>query len=86
MLVQFQHNSVLVQFPSQQAHSAAAIDDPEAESVSEADPSKVYTSEEAALEPAEPLSSQIHREEEAHRAVAALGMKPVKAEDHKLTK
>jgi len=46
----------------------------------------VYTSEETALEPAEPLSSQIHREEEAHRAVAALGIKPVKAEDHKLTK
>ncbi|KAA6425748.1 MAG: glycosyltransferase family 77 [Trebouxia sp. A1-2] len=73
-------------FASQQAHSAAATNDPEAESVSEADPSKVYTSEEAALEPAEPLSSQIHREEEAHRAVATLGMKPVKAEDHKLTK
>ncbi|KAL0034633.1 hypothetical protein WJX77_000275 [Trebouxia sp. C0004] len=69
-----------------QAQSAAATDDPEAESGSEADPSKVYTSEEAALEPAEPLASQIHQEEEAHRAVAALGMQPVKAEDHKLTK
>ena len=75
-----------MQFPSQQAHTAAATDGPEGESVSEADPSKVYTSEEAVLEPAEPLSSQIHREEEAHRAEAVLGMKPVKAEDHKLTK
>lgn len=73
-------------FPSQQAHSAAGTDDPETEPVSEADPSKVYSSEEAALEPAEPMSSQIHREEEAHRAVAVLGMQPVKAEDHKLTK
>ena len=71
-----------MQFPSQQATSQ----DWETESVSEADPSKDYSSEEAVLEPAEPLSSQIHKEEEAHRAVAALATKPVKAEDHKLTK
>lgn len=75
-----------MQFPAQQAHTAAASQGQEAESTSEADPSKDYSSEEAVLEPAEPLSSQIHKEEEAHRAVAALATKPVKAENHKLTK
>lgn len=52
----------------------------------EADPSKRYSEEEALLEPAESLASQIHREEEAHRAAAALSAASVAAEDYKLTK
>ena len=52
----------------------------------EADPSKHYSEEEAMLEPAESLSSQMHREEEAHRAAAALSAAPAAAEDYKLTK
>ena len=53
---------------------------------SEADPSKGYTVEESVVEAAEPMSNAIHREEEAHRAVAALGAKPLHAAAHKLTK
>lgn len=58
----------------------------ESEDMGEADPSKHYTNEEAILEPAESLSSQMHREEEAHRAAAALSVVPAAAEDYKLTK
>ncbi len=64
----------------------AVTERPGSEAASEADPSREYNVEETVLEPAEPLSSQIHREEEAHKAVAALAMKPVDAKDHKLTK
>lgn len=56
------------------------------EDLGEADPSKHYSEEEAVLEPAESLSSQMHREEEAHRAAAALSLAPAIAEDYKLTK
>ena len=56
------------------------------EAVGEADPSKHYSEEVAILEPAESLSSQMHREEEAHRAAAALGAVPATAENYKLTK
>ncbi|KAL3140615.1 hypothetical protein ABBQ32_005185 [Trebouxia sp. C0010 RCD-2024] len=59
---------------------------PESEEVGEADPSKHYSQEDAILEPAESLSSQMHREEEAHRAAAALSAEPAAAEDYKLTK
>ena len=58
----------------------------ELEDLGEADPSKHYSEEEAILEPAESLSSQMHREEEAHRAAAALSAAPATAEDYKLTK
>lgn len=75
-----------LQFPSVEAESAVATESLEDEAASEADPSKQYSEEEAVLEPAEPLSSQIHREEEAHKAVAALALKPVNVENHKLTR
>ena len=58
----------------------------ELDDLGEADPSKSYSEEEAILEPAESLSSQMHREEEAHRAAAALSAAPATAEDYKLTK
>lgn len=58
----------------------------ELDDLGEADPSKHYSKEEAILEPAESLSSQIHREEEAHRAAAALSAVPSTAGDYKLTK
>ena len=53
---------------------------------SEADPARGYTVEESVVDAAEPMSNAIHREEEAHRAVAALGAKPNHAAAHKLTK
>ena len=45
-----------------------------------------YSGAEAVLQPAEPLSSEIHKEEEAHRVVATLALQPVNAEDHILTR
>ena len=58
----------------------------ESDDLGEADPSRQYSEEQELLEPAESLASQIHREEEAHRAAATLSAAAVAAEDYKLTK
>ena len=69
---------------SKDVHMQLPVKEPE--ELGEADPSKHYSEEEAILEPAHSLASQMHREEEAHRAAAALSALPATAGDYKLTK